>query len=133
GAAPSAGQRRIALSRLTEWGEEDPPAPALVADVTLPGPGGPIGLRTYAPGQAPRPRRGMLFLHGGGWVAGDLDTHDGLCRRLATAAQAQVLAVDYRRAPEHPFPAALDDSFAAARWVVEHAAMLGLDPGGIGV
>lgn len=70
----------------------------------------------------------VVFLHGGGWVLGDLDTHDGLCRHLASASGHAVLAVDYRLAPEHPFPAALDDAVMALRWAHAHADNLEIDP-----
>jgi len=69
-----------------------------------------------------------VFVHGGGWVAGDLETHDGVCRRLAAACERQVFAVDYRRPPEAPFPASLNDTAAAFRWVQDQAASLGIDP-----
>jgi acetyl esterase len=101
-----------------------------VRDVTIPGPGGPLTLRIYrgdgCDDAGPQPC--LLFLHGGGWVIGDLDSHDGLCRRLANAASCRVVAVDYRLAPEHPFPAALDDASAALRWLVHEAGTLGIDP-----
>ncbi len=69
----------------------------------------------------------MLYLHGGGFVIGGLETHDSLCRQLALRSGGAVLALDYRRAPEHPFPAAVDDSWAALRWLHDHAPSLGLD------
>ena len=75
----------------------------------------------------------MLFLHGGGWVIGNLESHDRMCRRLATVARICVVAVDYRLAPEHPFPAGLDDSAAALRWVAEHVTELGIDRNSIAV
>lgn len=71
---------------------------------------------------------GVLYLHGGGWVCGDLDTHDRLCRALANRSGAAVIAVDYRLAPEHPFPAGLDDGLAALAWTRENAAGIGVDP-----
>ncbi|MBC7717507.1 MAG: alpha/beta hydrolase [Pseudorhodobacter sp.] len=70
----------------------------------------------------------LVFFHGGGWVIGDLDTHDTLCRELANASGCAVIAVDYRLAPEQPFPAAFDDCVAATEWVRVHAVSLGLDP-----
>jgi acetyl esterase len=93
-------------------------------DRTLPGPAGPIPIRVYrAEDAAPDPPV-IVFFHGGGWVVGDLDTHDGDCRMLARIARAVVVAVDYRRAPEHPYPAAVDDALAAYRWVRRHAERL---------
>lgn len=98
-----------------------------VEDRTVPGPAGPIPVRVYRPaGDAPQPV--VVFFHGGGWVIGSLHTHDGICRALADALGCVVVSVDYRLAPEHPFPAAVDDAFAATRWVQEHAAELGGDP-----
>jgi acetyl esterase len=75
----------------------------------------------------------LVYFHGGGWVYGDLDSHDPVCRFLAERSGVRVLSVDYRLAPEHPFPAAYDDAVAAYRWVVEHAPSLGADPSRLGV
>ncbi|HSI57436.1 MAG TPA: alpha/beta hydrolase [Ideonella sp.] len=91
------------------------------------GPGGPLALRIYKPAGVGAERPVLLFLHGGGWVIGDLDTHDGICRTLCRATAAIVVAVDYRRAPEHVFPAALDDAEAALTWLAAHAGELGGD------
>lgn len=103
-----------------------------VEDRLLPGPRGDIPVRIYRPaGDAPKPV--IVYYHGGGWVIGNIDTHDGTCRGLADAVDALVVSVDYRLAPEHPFPAAVDDSFAALQWVAEHAAELGGDPSRIAV
>ena len=104
-----------------------------VVDRRIPGPAGEIPVRIYRKfGSAPRPRT-VMYLHGGGWVTGDLDSHDGSCRLLADETGCVVVAVDYRLAPEHPFPAAVDDSLAAYRWIHEHADDLGVEPGKIGV
>ncbi len=89
--------------------------------------------RLYVPRDAPPVGPLLVFLHGGGWVVGSLESHDPACRFLAERAGVRVLAVDYRLAPEHPFPAAYDDAVAAHRWTVEHAAELGADPARLAV
>ena len=108
---------------------------ASIRDVTVPGPDGALRLRIYRPlGSLPDEALPcLLFLHGGGWVIGNLESHDRLCRRLANVARVCVIAVDYRLAPEHPFPAALDDAAAALRWVAGHAVELSIAPGRIGI
>jgi acetyl esterase len=112
--------------------QPDPPAVAAVHELGCEGPHGPIPLRSYRParpagaGEAPLPL--LVYFHGGGWTIGDLDTHDVLCRQLAVAAGVGVLSVDYRLAPEHPFPAAFDDCLAATAWARANAAALGADP-----
>jgi acetyl esterase len=122
---PSA--RRAALSALAGMAD-DATTEADVRDLRCPGPGGPVSLRLYTPPQtAGAVAPGLAFFHGGGWVAGDLETHDGLCRRLARAASCRVIAVNYRLAPEHPFPAALEDCVAATHWIAAQAEALGLD------
>ena len=106
-----------------------PLAPAIdeVRDLTAPGPQGDIPLRLYRHGTDAGLRPALVFFHGGGWVIGDLDTHDTLCRQLAIASGCAVVSVDYRMGPEHPFPAATDDACAATRWLAAHAAELRLD------
>lgn len=103
-----------------------------VEQLEVPGAASPLPARHYVPaglrGEAPL----LAFLHGGGWVLGDLDTHDGVCRLLAAAGVA-VLSVAYRRAPEDPFPAAVEDAFAAYRWTAANAAALGADPARIAI
>jgi acetyl esterase len=74
-----------------------------------------------------------VFFHGGGWTVGDVDSYDPLCRALANKAQCSVLSVDYRLAPEHPFPAAVDDAYMATRWASEHAGDIGVDRSRIAV
>ncbi len=102
-------------------------------DLSIPGPAGPIPARLFS-GVPPGPDRPcLLYLHGGGWVLGDLDSHEGICRSLASQAQCVVIAVDYRLAPEHPFPAAVDDATAALHWVATQATALGIDAGQIAV
>jgi acetyl esterase len=104
----------------------DVEAVAHVEDRTVPGPAGDIPVRLYRPA-ADGPLPLLVFFHGGGWVIGGLESHDGLCRSLANAAGCAVLAVDYRLAPEHRFPAAVDDCYAATSWAVANAAALGAD------
>ena len=105
-----------------------------VEDLILPGPGGDLRARLYVPvGDGARPTPGLVFFHGGGWVFGDLESHDGACRTLCREADIRVVAIDYRLAPEHRFPAAADDAIAATAWVAAHAARLGIDPGRLAV
>ncbi|MCG5433609.1 alpha/beta hydrolase [Mycobacterium sp. MYCO198283] len=97
-----------------------------VSDRSIDGPAGSIRLRIYRPPGAENPPV-VLFFHGGGFAVGDLDTHDGTAREHAAAAGAVVVSVDYRLAPEHPFPAAVDDAWAATQWVATHPAELAAD------
>lgn len=107
------------------------PAVADVQDLIATGPHGDIPMRLYRAHalEDTEHQPVLVFLHGGGWVFGDLETHDNLCRGLANAADCTVVSVDYRLAPEHKFPAAVDDAFAATKWIVGHASELGLDAG----
>ncbi|MDY7103287.1 MAG: alpha/beta hydrolase [Actinomycetota bacterium] len=98
-----------------------------VEDRTIPGPGGQIPIRIYSP-LAPGPHAVLVYFHGGGWVLGDLDTLDPACRALCNATPIVVVSVDYRLAPEHAFPAPLDDCVAATQWVAANAASIGADP-----
>ena len=108
-------------------------AVASVADRSIPGPAGPLGLRVYAPRGGTGPFPLLVFFHGGGFVVCDLGTHDALCRNLCAGAGCAVASVDYRLAPEHRFPAAPDDCLSATRWAGEHAAELGADPARVAV
>jgi acetyl esterase/lipase len=101
-------------------------------DLTIPGPDSPLRARHYRPGVAEAAPL-LLFFHGGGFVLGDIESHDGLCRMICRDAAIHVLSVDYRLAPEHRAPAAVDDCVAAYRWARGHAAELGADPSRIGV
>lgn len=109
--SPQDARRRAVLIS-----ERSGPGPAVgaVGDVTLDGPRGPIPARVYQPSGGGT--GSLVYLHGGGWVVGGLDESDALCRRLATLSGCQVLSVDYRLAPEHPFPAAAEDAYVALRW-----------------
>jgi acetyl esterase len=108
----------------------DEPAPGLprVEDIRVPGPAGEIPARVYAPSADRTTRAAVVYFHGGGWVQGDLETHHGLCARLAKHAGVVVVAVDYRLAPEHKFPAAVEDCLAAYRWLRMHGRDVGADP-----
>ncbi|MET4429903.1 acetyl esterase [Mycolicibacterium sp. 624] len=98
-------------------------------DRTIDGPAGPIPIRLYWPPEPAEPAPPVvMFFHGGGWVVGDLDTYDSAGRQHAVGTGALVVSVDYRLAPEHPYPAAVEDVWAATQWVAEHAAELGADP-----
>ena len=112
-----------------------PPLPlARVEQREVPGPGGTIPARLYIPkgvGEGPRPL--LVYYHGGGWVLGDLDTHDSAVRFLAATAGVAVLSVEYRLAPEHRFPHPVEDAFAAFEWAAENAVELGADPARIAV
>lgn len=105
----------------------DVPAVASVVDRSVPGPAGDIPVRVYAP-VAGRARPAIVYFHGGGFVIGSLDSHDGTCRALANASGCAVVSVDYRLAPEHRFPAAPEDCYAALRYVAERGSELGVDP-----
>lgn len=104
-----------------------------VVDRRIPGPAGELPIRVYRPHAVVGPVPGIVYFHGGGFTVGDLDTHDAACRMLAVQAGAVVVAVDYRLAPEHPFPAAVDDVTAGWAWVCDHAGDLGIIEGAIGV
>ncbi|HEY0302940.1 MAG TPA: alpha/beta hydrolase [Rhizomicrobium sp.] len=100
-----------------------------VEDRKIPGPAHDIAIRVYTPVDAKDAvLAGLVFYHGGGFVLGDLESHDDLCRCLANGSGCRVVAVDYRLAPEHPFPAAVEDCVAATQWISQHAAELGIDP-----
>ena len=98
-----------------------------IENLKIPGPAGDIALRVYTPLEAKDALLpGLVFFHGGGFVIGDLDTHDDLCRCLANGSGCRVVAADYRLAPEHPFPAAVEDCWVATKWIAEHASDFGI-------
>lgn len=104
------------------------PKLAAVDELTIPGPSGPIAARLYVPATTTAARPTLLYFHGGGFVMGSLDTHDALCRHICANSGVQVLSADYRLAPEHKFPAALDDALAAARWLLNNFTAINADP-----
>jgi acetyl esterase/lipase len=110
----------------------DPEPVHEVTDLTIAGPGGELPLRVYRPAGG-RPLPALVYFFGGGWVLGTIDTADGVSRSLANSSGALVVVVGYRLAPEHPFPAAIDDCYATVRWVAGHAAEIGADPARLAV
>ena len=122
--------RQVSAAMAAMQGTPEPVA--LTEDRMLPGPGGNIPVRIYVPsGRDPLPL--LMYFHGGGWVIGDIESSDGLCRTLANAAKCIVASVDYRLAPEHPFPAAADDAYYATQWAAMNASGFGGDPSRIAV
>ncbi|MGO9803292.1 MAG: alpha/beta hydrolase [Steroidobacteraceae bacterium] len=130
----SVEERRRSLAQLLSFGGP-PKAVGGIEERTFAGPALPLQIRIYTPvGVGTKdPLPGLVYFHGGGLVAGSLDTHDGICRRLSQASGCCLLSVNYRLAPEHPFPAAIEDGLAAVAWVAAHTTEFGLDPGRIGV
>jgi acetyl esterase len=119
--------RRQALAKLMQFARADVTEVTGV-DGTLPGPAGDIPYRLYAPANATiEPLPGFVFFHGGGMVAGSIETHDRVCAALAQTTGCRLISVGYRLAPEYKFPAAIDDAIAATHWVCVHAASLGID------
>lgn len=104
---------------------------AVKRDLTMKGPHGPIALRLYDPRETREPGPVVVFFHGGGWVVGDIDSYDAACAEIARGLDLPLVSVDYRLAPEHPWPAAPDDCEAAARWIADAPAELGLKPTGL--
>jgi acetyl esterase len=124
---PSAEERRQALAKLMQLARADVATVSGIDDV-LPGPAGDLAYRLYAPADDTGEHLpGFVFFHGGGMVAGSLDSHDLICAALAQTTGCRLVAVDYRLAPEHKFPAAIEDAIAATRFVSERAASLGID------
>jgi acetyl esterase/lipase len=122
-------EARIAYAASRQVLQPDPEPVAEVVALEAAGPAGPIPLRFYRGQSAPKgsPQPALIYFHGGGWVIGDLESHDQVCRALANAVPCIVVAVDYRLAPEHKFPAAAEDAIAATRWIAANAARLGID------
>jgi acetyl esterase len=130
----SAAERREALKHLLSFSGRSE-AVGAVEDRTLPGPAGSLALRIYTPASrhSSEALPGLIYFHGGGLVAGSLETHDSICRCLANASECRVLSVDYRLGPESRFPAALEDGCAATQWIAGHARELRLDPARLGI
>jgi acetyl esterase len=125
---------RPRVDKMSEDSEAAPPEVAAVGDGGFAGPGGEIHFRRYRPlGGTPGPQPTLIYYHGGGFVIGNIETHDSTCRRLANKSRCQVISIDYRLAPEHPFPAPTDDGLAAFRHIRDNAASFGADPGRLAV
>ena len=127
---PTPEMAREGMRRARPFNQPDLPHVAMTREYQVPGKGGPIPVRAYRgvrtfPGEA---LPVQVYFHGGGWVIGDLDSHDWVCRAVANAANCAVVSVDYRLAPEHVFPAAFDDAVAATQWVAANAGLLNIDP-----
>lgn len=129
----SPAEARAIFNELTPQLQPEPASVAEVRDLTAPGPAGPIKLRRYRGSAAAGALPGMVYFHGGGWLLGDLDSHDGICRQIASVAGAVVVSVDYALAPEAKFPRAVEDAAAATRFVFDNAAALGIDPTNVAV
>ncbi|MFI5000830.1 MAG: alpha/beta hydrolase [Reyranellales bacterium] len=126
---------RLAVDKMSEDSEADPPTVAKVDDGAFAGPAGEIPFRRYRPlgSAATGPLPTLIYYHGGGFVIGNIDTHDSTCRRLANKSRCQVISIDYRLAPEHPFPASIDDGVAAFRHIRDNAASFDVDAARIAV
>ncbi|CAH0496868.1 alpha/beta hydrolase [Novosphingobium sp. CECT 9465] len=122
---------RAGFMTMTRLAEADPRPLGVIRDLTCPGPAGEIGLRLYDLRETRESGPAVVFFHGGGFVVGDLDSHHSICTEIAAELDLPVIAVDYRLAPEHPFPAAPDDGEAAARWIAGNSAVLGRDINGL--
>jgi len=123
----SVSERRDALEQLLIFSGSRV-AVSHVEDRSLPGPDGPLPARLYTPNAAPTDDLpGLIYFHGGGFVAGNLDSHDAICRSLCNESGCRLIAIDYRLAPEHPFPAAIEDGYSTVIWIATHAAEFGID------
>jgi acetyl esterase len=129
---PPAITRQSFAGMMQITGPKDVPV-GRIENISIPGPGGDIRARVYAPVAASGPLPALIYFHGGGFVAGGLESHDGLCRLFAAEGGFKVIAVDYRLAPENIFPSAADDAFAATQWIEANATTLGIDAGRIAV
>jgi len=133
GYIPPLPELRQQLRTLVELLDEPAPELARKEEIEAPGPAGAIPARLYADSRDGGPLPVLAYFHGGGWVQGDLETHDGLCARLAKWSGAMVVAFDYRLAPENPFPAGVEDCCAAYGWLKEEGGKLGADPARVAV
>lgn len=133
GPMPTVAESRLQMAKTAAMLDRDGPELARMDDITLAGADTPVLARLYRRSADTGPRPALVYFHGGGFVQGDLETHNALCAKLANWSGCVVIAVDYRLAPEHPYPAGVDDCIAAYQDVVERAAELGIDAANIGV
>jgi acetyl esterase/lipase len=127
-ARPSVSERRQSLAKLMQFTKAETISVTAI-DGTLPGPGGNLNYRLYAPaGSVDEAAPGFVFFHGGGMIAGSIETHDLIAAALSEATRCRLVSVEYRLAPEHQFPAAIEDAIAATEFVSQNAASLGIDP-----
>jgi acetyl esterase len=126
-ARPSVGERRQSLAKLMQFARAEAPS-VMAIDGTLPGVAGDIAYRLYAPaGSAEKPTPGFVFFHGGGMVAGSIETHDSIAAGLSEATGCRLISVEYRLAPEHKFPSAIEDAISATEFVSQNATSFGID------
>lgn len=129
--SPEQARKRVAYDCLIV--QASPPASVESVDREIEGPGGVMAVRIYTPESVAAPSPAVMYIHGGGFVTGSIGTHDRWCRRLSAGASVRVVSIEYRLAPEHRFPAAVEDAVAAYRWLGSHAEELGIDPTRIAV
>ena len=125
--------RRDVLTQMLGATPVPPNANVSISNHVAPGPAGDLAVRVYTPTNVPSPAPGLVYIHGGGMIMGGLDGEDGTCQMMADRLGAVIASVDYRKAPENPYPAAPEDCYAAASWVVENAEVLGINPSNIGI
>lgn len=130
---PDIVQRREVLSQMLAASEVPTNPNIEVSNHAAPGPAGEIAVRVYSPKTLSQPAAGLIYIHGGGMIMGGLDGEDATCQMMAERLGAVIASVDYRKAPENPYPAAPEDCYAAARWVFENAKQLNLDASNIGL
>ncbi len=132
--SPTPSGMREAMRRLAVTVDAKGISTGEIADRELPGPGGPLPARVYTPAAVVGiVSPGIVYFHGGAAIFCSVETHDGLCRLLANSTGCRVVSIEYRLAPEHPFPAALDDAYFATQWISEHARELLIDPARLAV
>lgn len=132
-AIPDIVQRRAVLTQMLSATPVPPNPNVEISNHVATGPAGDIAVRVYSPKSATKPAPGLVYIHGGGMIMGGLDGEDGTCQMLADHLGAVVASVDYRKAPENPYPAAPEDCYTAASWVFENASKLGMDASNIGI